>query len=473
MLATTLILDATKTTFRSGTDFVRPAQLGKYTCWSSSPSTEQYNYFDRADFSGLTVLNNVDKMISFASSDQLKNSYTALGHVMRAIKFFNLTMQVGDIPYSQALQGEAENVLKPAYDAQKTVFAGILRELDQADSLFAAGSNFGGDPIYTGDVTKWRKMTNSFELKVLINLYKKTADTDLKVKERFLNIVNNRPIFQSNDDNFSLKFSDVAGQKYPFYIEGNQSYVYVMVSSFLIDSLKTLNDKRLYYFCNPSPVQISAGKAVSDPDAYKGPDPSALYAEITNVASSKDYSPINDRYLQLAQGEPLYLLSYAQLEFILAEAGIRGWLPDSGENYYINGITAAMKCVVDNTPADPKYNHNMPITDDYIKNTYLVQSKVKFAATKEEQLKQVILQSYLSIFLQAPYTAYFEYRRTGYPVFKINPASNLNTPSDKIPNRWLYPQSELNYNKQSVVNAIQQQYGGNDDVNALMWILKD
>lgn len=473
MLATTLILDATKTTYHSGTDFVRPAQLGKYTCWSSSPSTEQYNYFGRTDWTGLTILNNVSKMISFATTPALKNSYTALGHCMRALKFFYMTLQVGDIPYSQALTGESDAVLKPAYDSQKNVFLGILKELDQADSLFAIGANFGGDPVYNGDITHWRKMANSFQLQVLINLYKKTTDPDLQVAQRFAQIVNNRPIFQSNADNFSLVFSDAANQRYPFYIVGNQSYVYVMVSSFLIDSLKTLNDNRLYYYANPSPVKIKAGKLPSDPSAYSGPDPASPYSNITAIASSADYSPINDRYLQLPQGEPVYMLSYAQMKFIIAEACIRGWLPDTGEKYYTDGITAAMHCVLDNTPDDPRYNHGVKITDTYIQNTYLTQPKVAFSSDKSEQLKQVWLQSYLSIFLQAPYTAYYEYRRTGYPVFTINPATNLNTPADKIPNRYLYPQSELDYNKQNVVDAIQRQYAGDDNVNLQMWLLQN
>ncbi|OQP54550.1 hypothetical protein A4H97_21510 [Niastella yeongjuensis] len=472
MLATTLILDATKATFRSNTDFVRPAQLGKYTCWSSSPSTEQYNYFGRTDFLSLPVLNNIKPMVDLATTDPLKNAYSGLGKCMRALKFFYLTMQLGDIPYTQALSGE-EGTLKPEYDTQKDVFLGLLKELDEANDLFANASDFPGDPVYGGKVTQWRKFANSLQLQILMNLYKKTADADLKVVTRFQDIINNRPIFQSNADNFGLVFSNVAGQKYPFYIEGNQSYVYVMVSSFLIDSLKAFNDNRLFYYANPSPVKVAAGKAVSDPAAYSGPDPAAPYSDITKVASSKDYSPINDRYLQLPQGEPVYMLSYAQLKFIMAEAGIRGWIPGGGEAHYTDGIKAAMHCVADNTPDDPLYHHNQKITDTYIQNTYLQQAKVKFATSTDDKLRQVWIQQYLSLFLQAPYSAYYEYRRTGYPVFTINPASNLNTPTNKIPQRYLYPQSELDYNKEHVVEAIQRQYNGDDNVNNPMWILQD
>lgn len=48
----------------------------------------------------------------------------------------------------------------------------------------------------------------------------------------------------------------------------------------------------------------------------------------------------------------------------------------------------------------------------------------------------------------------------------------MNIPSDRIPVRWMYPQKELDFNGVEANKAIQRQYG-NDNVNALMWILKD
>lgn len=44
----------------------------------------------------------------------------------------------------------------------------------------------------------------------------------------------------------------------------------------------------------------------------------------------------------------------------------------------------------------------------------------------------ILLQRYLASFLQHPYDAYYDYRRTGYPVLPINPNTNLNTEKDKI-----------------------------------------
>lgn len=472
MLATTLLLDVTKTTFASGTGFMRPHLLGKYVCWASSANEEQYNQLGRTEyFDRLVVLNNIDKMISLASSEELKNSYTALGHTIRAWRFFELTMQVGDIPYSEALLGETARRTKPGYDLQKDIFLGILHELDKADSLFTLGSNFEGDPIYNGNTLQWRKLVNTFQLKVLINLFHKTGDADLEVTGRFRQITMRRPVFAGNEDNFQLKFFDKAGQKYPFYKEGNQSYVYITLSSVIVDSLKALQDRRLFYYANPSPVKTGGGMAASDWNAYTGIDPSILHSRLLQVTNTGDYSRINDRYLQLPVGEPIYLLSFAELKFIQAEAVVRGWIPGDADAYYSEGVMAAMRFVRDNTPDDARYHHNMPITNDYVRDVYLKQPAVAFSTVQAQQLQQIFLQQFLAGYLQNPGLAFYEYRRTGYPVFPVNPASNLNIPSDKIPMRWMYPQKELDYNSENLTDAIQRQYGS-DDVNALMWLLK-
>ncbi|MCW9706635.1 SusD/RagB family nutrient-binding outer membrane lipoprotein [Fodinibius salsisoli] len=471
MLATNLILDISE---QSGTKgFLRDDMLAKYIAWNEKLEGYQYNEFGRDSFGGLLILNNVDQMVSFAPNGEVKKSYQALGHFVRAFKFFRMSMYMGDIPYSEAIQGENEEpIYRPSYDTQKEVILGVLNELDQAEQLFAEGTNFEGDPIYGGDVAQWRKLANSFQLHVLINLHKKTGDADLNVAARFQDIVNNRPIFESNADNFQLTYSDQDGQKYPWYKEGNNFLIYPMVSNLLIENLKQLGDRRLFYYTAPSPVQIDQGRAVSDWDAYKGVDVASEFANITAVASSNDYSNINLRYSERPEGEPTFLLSYGQLNFIMAEAAARGWITGTGENYYNEGIRASMEFVADHTPDDSRFHHNMPITDSYI-SSYIQSSEVAFATTLESQVKQIVIQKYILFYMQSPWNPYFEYRRTGYPAFPINTNSNLNTPTDQIPNRWMYPSDEFDQNRENVQAALDRQFGGEDDVNGKMWILKD
>ncbi|SFW33790.1 Starch-binding associating with outer membrane [Sinomicrobium oceani] len=474
-LASQVILNITREDIAS--NFMGQHMYSKYILWSEFPRNEQYNRFSRTDFNKMSRLVDADKMVEYAESTEglgegIVNSYRALRHFVRAVNFFNMSIEVGDIPYSDALKGESESNLRPLYDTQKEVFAGILDELDEADALFAAGEDFTGDMIYEGNVGQWRKAVNAFELKVLLYLYKKTADTDLRVRERFADIVANRPLIQGNEDNFELNYVNAANQMYPFYKLGNQSVIYPMVSSVIIDKLKEFEDFRLFYYAAPSPVAIEGGADVSDYDAYKGTDPSMPYADMQSIHATDDYSDINDRYKEIPEGEPVFIMSYAQVQFMLAEGNIRGWISGNAESFYREGIRAAMSFVAENTPERAAFNHGRLMDADYIDNYYDNTPAVQFAGTFEAQLEQIITQKYICTFMQAPREGFYENRRTGYPEFPVNPATNENIPSDRLPVRWLYPQNELDYNSTHLNEAIDRQYSGNDNVNELMWILQ-
>lgn len=465
MLASNLILNITSYSY------LTPALLSKQINHTEFPNAWQYNSLGKQSFEGLVILTNVEKMINVAPEGPLKNTFIGLGKFIRAWRFFELTMRVGDIPYAEALQGE-KGLIAPAYSTQKEVFMGILQELEEADQAFAQGGNFTGDPIYNGDVTKWRKAVNTFALKVLLTLSAKENDPDLNVKARFASIVANKPLISSNDDNFQRVYQDAAGMRFPWYKLGNQGLIYIVLSSVVIDKLKELEDYRLFYYAAPSPVRLENGMERSSWDAYRGVNPAVVYNELTAVAASRDYSNFNARYSELADCEPIYHLGYPTLQFALAEAALRGWISGTpADTYYENAIRAAMEFTAENTPDNILFHNGRKITPEYIE-TYLQQDKVKLSGTFEEQLEKILTQRYLGTFMQSGFDSYFEYRRTGYPDLPVNPASNNNTVPDRIPIRWMYPDTEVNYNNENLNKALQSQYGGNDDFNEKMWLLK-
>ncbi|MEC5142159.1 SusD/RagB family nutrient-binding outer membrane lipoprotein [Chitinophaga sp. 212800010-3] len=478
MLATNMILSITKSDISSAKSFMQPFLLSKYLTWGEGQEGFQYNKLGRSGFGRMTLLKNVPPMIGYAQDEGQRTSYRALGHFIRAWQFFQTTMQVGDIPYSQAVKGESDNIIQPVYDKQKDVFMGILNELDSANILFAGGANFDGDPIYNGKADNWRRLTNSFELHVLMNLYRKTADPDLKVVSRFADIVANRPLMRNYQDNLALTYKATAGQNYPWSdvpAGSGNSFVksnYTMLSATLINPLKALQDKRLFYYAKPSPVKIAAGKSMTDWDAYVGAEPSDPFPALQTMRVSKDYSDLNNRYVNLVNAEPVSVFSYQELQFILAEATLRGWISGTpAQSYYTAGITSAMKFTAAYTPDVEDYHHNMKIDDSYIQS-YV--TSVALAGSFQQQLSQIITQKYLAGFLQGcNYNAWYEQRRTGYPVFVLNSSTNLNIPTTSFPVRWLYPSNELSYNNANLDAAIQRQFGGSDNVNSVMWLLKD
>jgi len=468
MLATNLILNVTQ----QGTAkyFVYHCMVSKQIAWSEDAESDQYNLFGRTSFDDYVVLTDCQKMIDFANENE-KNAYMALAKFIKAYKLFYKSMEVGDIPYSDALKGE-EGVLKPKYDTQKEVMRQILEDLETSYSLFSSASQFSGDPIFGGNINNWKKTVTAFELKVLMHLCKKEGDPDLKIKERFSSVVNSGDLMTSNKDNFQLVYSNKAGQLYPFYYTVNKHSAYLMVSNVIIDNLKKFNDYRMFYYASPSPFQIKKGFNENDWDAYLSVDPSDSYSHLSILYGEGKYCPCNPRYTQIPEGEPLMRLGYSEQNFILAEGIIRGWISGDASYYYKKGIEASMKFVADNTPNQNVYTHGRSITDNYIEE-YLRQPIIQLTGNKEKDLELILLQRYLASFLQYPnYDAYYDYRRTGYPILPINPETNMNSEKDKIPVRWMYPESEFNYNQGNANEAVQRQYNGSDDVNSLMWILK-
>lgn len=467
LLATKLLLDITQT--GGNKNFVYDNLLSKQLAWGEGMESYQYNWFERNDFGGYKVLTNCEKMVEQATEDE-KDAYQGLAYFMKAYKLFYYSLEVGDIPYSEALQGEANNI-KPKYDTQKEVMLSILNDLDKAYESFSLASNFAGDPILKGDVSKWKKTVTAFRLKVLINLSKKEADPGLKVKERFAQLVQSGTLMESNDDNFQLVYADKAGQIYPFHNTQTKHAGYAILSSTIIDTFKEYNDYRLFYYAKPAKVKTEEGVDAADWDAYIGINPAEPFENIKTNYSRGRFCGFNPRYTNLPTGEPLIRIGYAEQNFNLAEAVLRGWISGDASTYYKKGIEASMNFIAARTPDDVVYHHGRKLTTEVISD-YLKSAVIQLGANKEESIKKVLTQKYLASFMQHPYDAYYDYRRTGYPVLPIDPSTNMNTNKNIIPLRWMYPMTEYSYNKEHVDEAIQRQFNGVDDINKPMWILQ-
>lgn len=478
LLATGAIMNIMKPSAKK--DFINHQLVTKHLAWSEMiEESTQYNNFGREGFDGYTSLRNCQLMAEQADESTLteekKNAYKGLALFLKAYRLFNYTLSVGDIPYEGILEGASGN-FTVAYNTQKEVFQFLLRDLDQAHTYFEGTKNaqgayatFEGDPIFNGNSEKWHRISNALELRVLSMLSKKEADTDLNVKSKFAEVTGRGVLLTSNQDNLQLAFSDKEGQLYPFH-ESLQSYKqYAMISTTVIDVLKSYEDYRLFYYAKPSEKKISEGVAADNWDAYVGTDPSDKFDDI---AKQTTFCNLNDRYTSLMEGEPFIWIGYAEQNFMLAEASLRGWINADASTYYKAGIEASMRFIANNTPNQEIYHHNRPITDEVI-NATINNPAIQLTGDFDSDLQKIMQQKYLAAFMQTPYLAYYDYRRTGYPAFPINPATNRNSYApDKMPMRWMYPKREYDYNKENADEAVNRQYGGSDDINQLMWILK-
>ena len=465
MLATKLILGTTKPSTSKA--FFNSNFLMKQLAWGEGSVDYQYNKMGRSGFGGYTSLVNGVKMVELAD-DNNPNAFQALNKFVKAFTVFYISMEMGDVPYSDALQGETGNIT-PKYDSQKDVMLQILDDLEEAYTLFGQAKKFDGDPVFGGDVNKWQKTVASFELKVLMNLSRVADDADLKVKERFATIVSNKKLMESNDDNYQLVFSEKKGQRYPMYKDDFNYNMYPMLSSTIVDVMKQNQDYRLFYIAEPSDARVKAGIDASSWDAYIGVNPSLPFHEISEKYSSDNFCNLNLRYKNNAAGEPFITVGYADQCFILAEAAVRGWISGSADTYYKKGIEASMRFIADHTPEN--YAHGRVLTDEVIAD-FLQNPAIQLTNGEADGLEMILTQRYLAWFLHSPWNSYYEYRRTGYPKLPINPETSLNEVKTELPQRWMYPESESQYNKANLQEALERQFNGSDDRNKKMWILQ-
>lgn len=469
MLATQVMKNSYRFWNPNATDFSTGNLWCKHvTRLETNPNPYQYyySYWPYGSFGGLQQITNLKRMVESAKGSQSEPSFQGLALFMKASAGIGATLDMGDIPYSEAGKAE-EGITRPKYDKQADVFVAVLADLKAAEVLFAAGKNFGNcDIMYNGDAAKWRKLCNAMQLKVIQTISKKVT---AEQKARFAEIVAANNLMTSNADNFQLVYTDNTNASHPFY-NGEGQRIYDGVSKLVVDALRNLNDRRLFYFAEPAQYLITAGKLENDFTAYEGA-PSELAADqlaINNQAGK--YSLINKRYTLLRAGDPMIKFTYAEQCFIIAEAIEEGWVTGSAKTYYENGVKAMLSYYM-TLPSAATGVHNMKIDQTYIDNYFT--GAAAYAATKTDRLHQIWIQRWLIDFFQGNGLNYPQFLRTRYPLFPLNPATSMN-PDDKnkYPQRWKYDTGELATNPENYKKAVAEQYGGYDGINEIPWYLK-
>jgi hypothetical protein len=420
--------------------------------YTDGASDDQYYGWTRAGFGDYDNLRQVLKMEQAATA-QDKPQYAPIAKFFRAWYFLRLTQTFGDIPYSEALKGE-EGVYTPAYDKQEDIYLSILNDLKAANDLITASTEpVLGDIVYNGNMQQWKSAINSLSLRVLLSLSVKANDAKYDIKNRFADIVNNPaqfPIMTGNADNAQLKFYDLVGNRYPYFNNNDMQTAYYMEETF-VNLLKGYKDPRLFSFADKAP-KFSA-LPTTDFNAYGGVKGSATVNQNSSRTTDGGISKINPRFYNNPVNEPSIALGYAELQFILAEGAVKGWISGSAADYYQQGVRASML-----------FYNIAPATID----AYLAQSSVQLPAINP--LQAIITQKYIASFMNSGDQSFFEHRRTGFPDFDVSGDGVLN--NKVVPKRWMYPESELRVNQQHVTEAIDRQYPQGDNINGVMWLIK-
>jgi hypothetical protein len=379
----------------------------------------------------------------YTISDRLKeNNYKAIALVYKCWAYSIMTDLYGDIPYSQAIKATDGNY-KPSFDKQKDIYTQILKDLETANGLFDDTKvlTFGGDLVYATSVLtggknvgiqRWKKFGNSLRLRLLLRLIKK--DGELNVKEQINAILADAtkyPVFVATAEDCIFRYPGTFPYFNPYY------------------NARTLDWRDGTYFTefflgfmNETQDPRRAIWAIPVGGAYKGIQSGYPTTLEYVVGQNSSYTDALKTLPQLG-----VMMTFAEVEFIKAELALKGYTTGKTPKvHYDAGVTSSMVQWGATTKPD----------------TMLTKPKVVYdaTATAEKQLEQIMLQKYYASFF-VDYQAWFEKRRTGYPILPRGtgiPATNL------FPSRVPYPTYLQSLNPEGLASGVASMGGDKSDI---------
>lgn len=368
----------------------------------------------------------------------------AIVRILRVFAFSRLTDLHGDIPYSEAGKAVIEGIFLPKYDQQSEIYPDMLKELEESAAALGTGTSaFGAaDVIYGGDQAQWKKLANSLMLRLGLRLIK----VDPAAAQSWATKAIAGGVMTSNDDIFFVRHdnNNRNGISEVFDADGNPR----MAKTF-IDFLKDNGDPRLPVL---AARRSDGSTATADLIGFPNGLNSAMLLAMTGESNMDNYAEPN-RPILAGFDAPMVFQTYAEVEFMLAEANIRWGLAGDAETHYNNGVTAAMKQLT-------LWSDAAAIADADIA-AYLAANPYD-AANGLEQLGN---QYWVATFLNE-YETFANWRRTGFPVL-----TPVNFPGNEtggtIPRRLTWTENEASVNPENYQAAIANQ--GPDILTTRVW----
>lgn len=466
---------------------------GSHNAYDWSSSSQGWSGYYR-------ILGNNQEM--YTKSEALGYEFAmGVGLVMKSYVFGLITDLYGDAPYSEALLGDDGNI-KPKFDRQQDILTGIFADLETANTLLSKSEseynyiNKTQDIIYDGSPSKWRKFANSLALRYFMRLSVKDPGTAQSGIAKIIGDPVKYPIITSAADDANMDYigtssADSWPKNYVFDTGNGTNFRRVKMCATLVDAMKQLNDPRLGQYAarveipieviedSNSTDMISGGiryvsrNLVDDYEAdfgiplntstdFVGMPPAALQTpsafnmspDLNQASNNPHVSWMNAQFTE-ASGDNLKarLITAAEVNFILAEAALNGWIGNA-ENYYNAGIQASFEA--------------WGIGDAY--DDYMNETGVAYDGTQE----QILNQKWISSWAHAA-QSWFDFRRTGLP--DLQPGQWVKR--DALPVRFYFPLDEEFYNeanaKAAISNLETTSFNGADPQNSAWskpWIIQ-
>ncbi|TZF83799.1 SusD/RagB family nutrient-binding outer membrane lipoprotein [Pedobacter sp. BS3] len=375
--------------------------------------------------------------------------YMAIANILDAWASSLITDTWGDVPYSQANKGK-ENRFTPVFDKQEDIYKDIFRKLEEANTLLTGlvtaqlltdnqkslDALYGSSATNVIELDRWRKFGNSLYLRLLMRVSARTeAVIDGKTAVQKIGEIvaspTTYPIFTSNAESAILRLT---GEDFPLRspFAGYRDVDFSgtgSLSEFFINTLSETGDPRLPLW------------ATKVDNEYKG---------IQSGYADGNIPARGSTYVSALKLEPLLgnIMNYAELQFILAEAALKGYIPGDPKTYYNAGVQAGIE----------HWGLIMPAN-------YLTTGEIMWpvTGTEDQKMEQIMTQKYFTLFF-TDFQQWFEYRRTKRPTLPIGPGVK----NDGImPTRLYYPVTVQSLNRSNYQEAAARM--GGDDLKAKVW----
>ncbi|MCF0050430.1 SusD/RagB family nutrient-binding outer membrane lipoprotein [Dyadobacter sp. LJ53] len=435
-----------------------------FSNWTRADATGYFlwNYYD--------YIRDLNEVISISEKQNLKN-YKGVALVLRSWMFQSVTDIYGPIPFREAANAKLQGISAPAYETQEAVYAGILADLAEANTLLGAGNEtVTGDILYNGNTANWKKLANGLRLRLLMRQSKRVNPT--AEMQKIVADPNTYPLFTSHKDQAALEYlADMQANESPFYRSGNGG-TNTKVSKQLVDYLKTTNDKRLFIYALPTPASSAIDANGNRPDPSKfvyagdlngiGMFPNANITSPSGMLwMSIQFSPD----LASAKGGQGIIMSYSEVQFILAEAAEKGFISGGSAaagNYYLKGIKDQFAYYASRVPANYAASYlKLSPASISADDSYFKQEAIAYTGTAAQKLEKIGVQKWISLY-QIGFEAWSEWRRTGIPKIPVGPVG-----PGYVPRRMFYPADELRINEANYQKAVS--WLGADDLKSRVW----
>lgn len=453
-------------------------------------------------------IDNFIKLTQTGGDFENKKMY-AVGKILKSLYFQKFTDIWGMVPYSEAGK---EDITLPKFDTQKTIYQGVIAELDEAMAIIGEETATGvgiedlgqNDVYYNGDLQKWKKLANTLKLRMAMRaLGAEGADfAETAIKKAVA-----APLLETEDEN-CLLVKDIEISQWSSACYGDIWHNFGTgsdwtVSKYVIDALRNNNDPRLSTYARPAKggvakivkpeknnenhqarlnflLQTLSNAGVDYTTSQDGDTtiievPQNTYYigqpvrinEDTKPYTIYDFFSIPEEKIVAKKDKksimrPEIVLTTSEAYFLRAEAALRGYSSENAQAMFEEGIKQAMLL----------WGISEVDVATYIAN----EDAAKLTGTLNEKVGKIALQRWL-----ANYTNGFEawaiindYSYTNFTKLSegvehlvIFGSGDIN---GKFPTRMRYGNGAINTNGKNVEGAIAVQ--GPDEMDTPLWWAK-